>query len=129
MRAVFHLVGVVVLLPYLALASAFLILGHAIASGSLLGILDRLLNHALWIVPWGIIGAAVVIVAVALLGVIPGTRLIGAACLGALAAASLVVILVIGSSPIDVGQALFLVPCAAVLVFAAWSWSTIGTRY
>jgi hypothetical protein len=111
------------LIPYLVLAYAFVVLGHAISRGSLLGILDTLLTHFVWMVPWGVIGAAAIIVLVVLLGVIPGVRALGALCLGTLAALSLAIILIVDTSPLDAGALLFLLPCIGVLAFAVWTWS------
>jgi hypothetical protein len=51
-----HLLCTLVLLPYLALAAWFLILGDAIAGGSLASFLATLLSHALWLMPWGLLG-------------------------------------------------------------------------
>jgi hypothetical protein len=123
MRGALHVLAVAVLLPYLVLAYAFLVLGHAISSGSLFGILDTLLTHFVWMIPWGIIGASFASVAIVLLGVIPGVRRLGALCLGVLAAAALAIILVVDTSPLDLGALLFLLPCFGVLAFAVWMWS------
>ena len=97
MGAALHVLATLVVVPYVILAIGFLLLGHAIASGSLLSFFDRLLNHFLWIVPWGLIGFACAMMLVAIIGVIPGFRRIGALCLFALAGASLAIILNVGS--------------------------------
>ena len=122
MRAVLHILAVLVLLPYLALAAGFLIIGHAISGGSLLSFFEKLLTHATWIVPWGVIGAGVVIVVLTVLGILSDLRWLGALLLSVLAAVCLAVILVVPSSLPDAGQILFLAPCAGVLAFSAWLW-------
>ena len=123
MRGALHVLATVVLLPYVALAAAFLLLGNVIAGGSLLSMLGRLLAHATWIIPWGIIGAACAIVAIALLGIIPGYHRLGGLVLGVLAVSSLLAIVFMTGRPaMDASQLLFLSPCVAVLGFGAWLW-------
>ena len=46
------------LLPYLALAAWFLIVGDVIAASSLASVLTTLLSRALWLFPWGLLGIA-----------------------------------------------------------------------
>jgi hypothetical protein len=81
MRGALHLLCTIMLLPYLLLAAWFLILGDAIAGGSLASFFTTLLAHALWLIPWGLLGLTVGIVAVAALGVIDGARWLGGLCL------------------------------------------------
>ena len=120
MRAALHLLGTIVLLPYIALSAWFLILGEAIASGSLLALLDTLLARAAWLVPWGLLGTFLAIVAVATLGFIGNLRRIGGLCLFAIAAACLLIVLTASRSAIGIGELLFLLPCFAVLVLGGW---------
>jgi len=120
MRGVFHVVATLMLVPYLLLAAAFLIGGHAIGAGSLWALLDTLLAHALWIIPWGAIGFGVIMLTVAVLGAYPPTRRLGGILLGALAAGALVVLVTLHSGPLDAGQILFLVPCGLALACGAW---------
>ena len=58
MRGAMHLLCTLVLLPYLALAAWFLIIGDVAAAGSLASVLMTLLSHALWLMPWGLLGIA-----------------------------------------------------------------------
>jgi hypothetical protein len=120
MSAALHILATLVVVPYVILAIGFVLLGHTIGSGSLLSIMHRLLNHFLWIVPWGIIGFVCAITLLAVVGAIPGSRRIGAVCLFVLAGASLAIILFTPTSPPDAGQVLFLLPCIVVFIFAAW---------
>jgi hypothetical protein len=124
MRGALHVIATLATVPYLLLAAAFSIGGHAIGAGSLWNALDTLLAHFLWIVPWGAIGFAVVVIAVAVLGAYPPTRRLGGLLLALLAGIALVVIVALGSGPLDGGQLLFLVPCALVLACGAWLAST-----
>lgn len=120
MRGALHVVATLAVIPYLLLAAAFLVGGHAIAAGSLWDALDTLLAHALWIVPWGAIGFVVVMITVAVVGAYPPTRRLGGLMLAGLAAGALVVLVTLGSGPLDAGQLAFLVPCALALAWGAW---------
>lgn len=120
MRGALHLLCTIMLLPYLLLAAWFLILGDAIAGGSLASFFTALLAHALWLVPWGLLGLAAGIVAVAALGVIDGVRWLGGLCLFFLAGGCLFVVIAGNSSAIGPGELLFLTPCFAILVFGGW---------
>jgi hypothetical protein len=121
-RGTLHVLGTLILVPYLILAAGFLLLGHAIsrAQGSVWVIFDTLLHQAVWIIPWGVIGAAGALLALAALGVFPETRRLGGVCLAVLAAASLVVLVVIPESRLDAGALTFLVPCMSVLALGVW---------
>jgi len=120
MRGAIHLLCTLALLPYLALAAWFLILGDAIATGSLISLLGTLLSHALWLIPWGLLGITAGIVGVVALGMIDGVRWLGGLCLFVLAGACLVIVIA-GSSPaLGPGELLFLLPCFAILFFGAW---------
>ena len=121
MRAVLHVLATIALLPYLVLASGFLILGHALSGGSLLSFFGILLAHAAWIIPWGLIGVACAIVLVAVLGIVPRFRWLGGLCLCLLAAASLAVIIFMTSAHVGWSELLFLFPCMLALIFGGWS--------
>jgi len=126
MRGVLHVLATLATVPYLLLAAAFGIGGHAIGAGSLWGALDRLLAHFLWIVPWGAIGCAFVLIAVAVLGAYLPTRRLGGLLLALLAGVALAVIVALGSGPLDGGQLLFLAPCALALAYGAWLSSSVS---
>jgi hypothetical protein len=125
-RALVLVLGTAVVVPYLLLAIAFLILGHAIRGGSLLAFFDTLLAHATWIVPWGAIGFVVGLVALAVLGIVPATRRIAAIVLAALATASFVTVVLMDRSSMDAGAFFFLLPCIAVAAASAWIAKTEG---
>lgn len=120
MRGAMHLLCTLVLLPYLALAAWFLILGDAIAGGTLASFLGTLLSHALWLFPWGLLGIAAGIVTVAALGMIEGVRWLGGLCLFVLAGGCLVIVIAGNPSAIGAGELLFLLPCFAILAFGGW---------
>jgi hypothetical protein len=120
MRGLLHLLATLVVLPYVALAGAFVLLGGVIAGGSLFGMLRVLLAEALWLIPWGFLGCGLAIVVVIALGVGERTRWLGALCLFVIASACLVVILALPAELPDLGQIVFLLPCIAVLAFSGW---------
>ena len=120
MRGALHVLATLAVIPYVLLAAAFLVAGHAIGADSLWNALDTLLAHALWIVPWGAIGFVVVMITVAVVGAYPPTRRLGGILLAALAAGAVVALVTLASGPLDAGQLAFLVPCALALAFGAW---------
>ena len=119
-RGTLHVLSTLVVVPYALLAVAFLLLGKAIARGSLAGLLSSLFWDALWIIPWGVISAVGVVAIVAVLGAFPGSRWLGALSLCALSLGSLIVLVTVPSGPIGSGELTFLAPCIAVAGFAAW---------
>ena len=120
MRGALHLLCTIMLLPYLALAAWFLIVGDVIAAGSLASVLTTLLSHALWLFPWGLLGIAAGIVGLAALGVIESARWFGGLCLFALAGGCLFIVIAGNPSAIGPGELLFLLPCFAILIFGGW---------
>ena len=120
MRGALHVLGTLVLIPYVALASAFALLGQAIARKSLVGFLDALLSQALWLMPWGLLGIIAVIVIVAGLGLSARLRWLGGVCLCLIAASCIGVLIVLTTSPNGLSELLFLLPCIVVMIYGAW---------
>ena len=120
MRALLHLVNFVLLLPSLVLASGFLVLGHAIAGGTLLQIFLRLLYDALWLATGGALLVAAFLLAVLIGGFFVRTRYVAAAAVAGLALASGIVLIVFGSGPLSGGRELFLLPGLVSLAASAW---------
>jgi len=121
-RPLAHVIGVLLVLPGAALAAAFLILGHAIASGSLTGFFGALLAVALWLIPWGFLATAVALVALLAAGFSPRYRWFGALCVAALAIGSSIVVSTRGaeSSGFSAGQLLFFLPALLAAVIGLW---------
>ena len=120
MRSLLHLLNFVLLLPSLVFASGFLVLGHAIAGGTLLQIFLRLLNDALWLASGGILLVAAFLLAVLIGGFFARTRYLAAAAVATLALSSGIVLIVLGSGPFSAGQDLFLVPGLVSLCASGW---------
>jgi hypothetical protein len=120
LRALVYLVALLTLLPYIALATAFVLLGQAIAGGSLLSFLAALLNDVDWMLPWGFLGYAGTATGIAFLGFARRSRWIGALCLSFIALACMAMLLALPASPVRAGELLFLAPCALVALYGAW---------
>jgi hypothetical protein len=120
MRIAVYLLATLSLLPYLALATGFLVLGRAIGAGSVPGFFDVLLTTALWLIPWGLLAFAAALVLLVALAANDRWRWLGACCVCLTATTSLVVILTVGSGPVEPGHLAFLLPCALAAVGAGW---------
>ena len=120
MRALLHLVSCVLLLPSLVLASGFLVLGHAIAGGTLLEFFSRLLLDAAWLASGGVFVVAALLLAILLGGFFARTRYLAAACVAILALASAIVLIALGADPLSGGRQLFLLPGLVSLCASGW---------
>jgi hypothetical protein len=120
MHRTLHVLGCIVLLPYLALAAWFLLLGDLIATGSIVSMFGRLLQHATWLIPWGVLGFIAGFIALLAVGLNDRLRWLGGLCLFALAAGCLYIVIAGSRSPLGTGEWLFLLPCFAVLTCGAW---------
>jgi|GEM_PF-2213921 len=92
-RPLLHLLSLVLALPGIALAAAFLIFGKAIAAHSLLGFLGVLLDVFVWLLPWGLLACVVVLLALVVGGFSTRVRWLASSCVAALAVASSIVLL------------------------------------
>lgn len=119
MRALFHVLATIVAVPYVLLATGFLLLGQLINSGSIVAFFDTLITQFAWVMPWGILGFALALLLLATLGLFPQTRWLAGLLLGLLAGSSLLVI-VFFDRALDAGKFLFLLPGLLVVFFAAW---------
>ena len=108
------------LLPSLVFASGFLVLGHAIAGGTLVQILLRLLYDALWLASGGVFLVAALLLAVLIGGFFARTRYLAAAAVAFLALASAIVLIALGSGPFSGRSTLFLLPGLASLCASGW---------
>ncbi|MFO1280892.1 MAG: hypothetical protein U1F51_00245 [Burkholderiales bacterium] len=122
MRPLLHLLSIALVLPVSALAAGFIVLGRAIAAGSLWAMLYRLLLDYLWLVPWGAIGIVATLLAIAAGGFHPRTRRLAASCVAGLGiVATLVVVApqVLGGS-FSFADIPFLVPGLVAIAVAVW---------
>jgi type IV secretory pathway VirB2 component (pilin) len=117
---VLHVLATLLLAPYVALAILLLAFGHATSQGSLWGFIDTLLNHVLWIVPFGILGFGVAVIVIAALGIARRTRAFAGALLCALGVVSPIILVAVTGSRLDADALIFLAPCLAVAIFGGW---------
>ena len=127
MHAFLHTLGALVVLPYLLLAAAFFLIGEVAKARGLLALIDVVVNHANWILLWGIYAAAAFWVLLIVAGFLPSFQRISAASLFLIALGSLSVICTLHSTRIGLGEVTFLLPCIAVLVMSAWLFVRAGT--
>jgi hypothetical protein len=113
-----HLFAMLIVVPYLLLAIAFLIVGHAMGSVPRGGLLDAVVLQAGWIMPWGALGFIAAMVAVLVLGVREPTRHWGSACVAALGVMSILALAFPDSGVISVVEWLVLSPCIAASALA-----------
>lgn len=122
MRPLLHLLSIILVLPRILLASAFIILGRAIATQSLLGLLGQLLADALWLVPWGLLAACAAVLLIALGGFFVQTRRMAALCVAILGIGSMVIslALIISHSNFTLNRLTFFVPAAIASGIPLW---------
>lgn len=126
MHAFLHLVASALVMPYVALAGMFLLVGEAARTKGLFELLDVAAQHALWILQWGIYVAPVLWLMLAASGAFTSTRRGGALVLALLALGSLAIIVALPQTPMDAGQWLFLAPCVIVLATSVWLYRRAG---
>jgi hypothetical protein len=122
MRPLLYLSSLALALPGLALAAAFLVLGNAIAAGSLLGFLGALLDTFVWLFPWGLLACATVFVTLVAGGVSARFRWLASACVAAIAIGSSLVVLAlaVGHDNFSPGQLAFFIPAVASASIGVW---------
>ena len=120
MRPLLHLLSILLLLPNLFFAIAFLLLGHAIGGATLWGFFDRLLTEAVWLVSWGIYVIAAALLALVAAGFFIQTSQVAAGVVAVLAASATLVVIVLSSGALSFGQWLFLFPGFVSLGIGAW---------
>ena len=120
MHALIHLLASILVVPYLALAGLFLLIGEVARTKNLFALLDVALEHALWILGWGIYLLPLLWLVLAASGAVPQFQKAAALVLGLLASSSFAAIVTLESSPIELGQVLFLAPCLGVVAGSIW---------
>ena len=112
------------LAPYVALAVGFLLLGHVISrgtSGGIGGLLLALLDIFIWMVPWGVLALVTVLLMVGGMVFSPGTRVVASAALAGISIATLAILIAVPTGWPDLGQFIFMLPCAAAGAVGAWN--------
>ena len=122
MRPLLHLVSLLLVVPGVLLAVAFIILGRAIATQSLLGLLGQLLADALWLVPWGVLAFGTTLLLIAVGGFFAQTRRFAGLCVAVLGIASVVVVLsmTIRHSNFSWDELPFYIPAVVASAIGLW---------
>jgi hypothetical protein len=124
MRAVLHVVSIVLALPGLAFAAYVLALGHAIAGGDLWSVIDRLLAIVVRVADWGLVVACLALLVLAIAGVYPRSRPFAAVVVAALAAGATIVSAAHPGGTASIDDLPFLLPGALSFGIAVWiAWS------
>ena len=123
MRPLLHVVSFLLMLPGLIFAAGFLLLGHAIAGGTLLEFFSRLLFHASWLVGGGLLVLGALLCAVLIGGLVARTRFLAASCVALLSITSAVALIALGT-----GGSLVLLPGLAALSASGWLAMKEGPR-
>lgn len=120
MHAFLHIIGTVVVVPYVALALLFVFIGQLARSKGLWALVDAFWNNLDWYVSGGFHVAVAIWVCLVVTGCIPTLQRGSSLGLSILAAASFIVIVCLSSSRLGIGEIVFLFPCVAVAVTGAW---------
>ncbi len=128
MHAFLHLVGAIVVVPYVALALMFLFIGQVARAKGLMAIIDVVLNNMDWFVRWGIFAAPVLWICLVAAGFMPSFQRASSLCLCLLAVASFLVVVTLTANKVGAGELLFLLPCLAVAATSAWLFFRVGAR-
>ena len=120
MRPLLHVVSVLLMLPYLLLASLFLLIGRLAASRGLFGVLGTLIDEFIWLVPWGVLGFVATVLVLIGLGFSTRTLWLAGLCVGLLGTGTLLVLLLFPEGGLQEGQWLFLLPCVVSLGLGFW---------
>ena len=88
MHAILQTIGAIVILPYLALAAGFLLIGDVARAKGLAGIFDVVFHHFDWIVRWGIYGFVLLWIVFVIMGFFDQSQRFTALCLFLLATGS-----------------------------------------
>jgi hypothetical protein len=123
-----HLLSLILVLPGVILAAAFLVLGRAIATQSLLGMFAQLLADSVWLVSWGLSAGCVLVLFIALGGIFGQTRWLAGSCVAALGIGSTAVLCLLdrGHSNFWFGQLPFLL--LGVFASAIGLWFVLTER-
>lgn len=122
MRPFLYLLSLILALPGVGLAVAFLILGEAIATQSLPGFLGALLEMVVWLIPWGVLASLAALVALVIAGVTSRFRWLASACVAVLAIGSSIVVLAVTTihDNFSPGQLPFFIPAVVSACIGIW---------
>ncbi|MCA9158947.1 MAG: hypothetical protein KDA72_11500 [Planctomycetales bacterium] len=120
MHALLHTIGTIVVVPYVALAMFFIFIGQAATAKGMLALVETVWNNFYFYFTKGIFIAPVLWVCLVAMGFVPILQRTGSLCLSLLAVASFLVVVILSSTRIELGELIFLIPCIAVAATSAW---------
>ena len=122
MRALLHVINVVLVLPAVALAAAFLVFGTAVAAGSWLGFFGVQLDTAAWLLPRGPLVSFISLLLLVLGGLTARFHLLASVSVAVLAAASATIVfaMVFAHGNFSAGQFLFFAPALISASLGIW---------
>jgi hypothetical protein len=119
MRALAHFFSVVLVLPSLLFACAFLLMGDLITAPSFLMFLWRLFIDVVLVVPWALFGIALGVIAL-IIGGVTSLRWLAAATVAMLAIVSAAIVVSVGPPMQSLDETTFFVPGLIALALSAW---------
>jgi hypothetical protein len=122
MRPLLFLLSLILTLPGIALAAAFLILGSAISTQSWLGFFGVLLHAFVWLLPWGLLAILAAFIALLIAGLGSRFRWLASACVAGLAVGSSIVVgwTTAAHGNFSLEQLPFYIPAAVSAATCAW---------
>jgi hypothetical protein len=126
MHALLHTICAIVVVPYVALALFFVFVSQAASSKGWLGLIETVWNNFFFYFTKGMFIAPVLWICLVVIGFVPILQRIGSLCICLLAVASLLVIIILPPTLIELGELIFLIPCIAVAATSAWLFFRAG---
>jgi hypothetical protein len=118
MRTLLYLLSLLLALPGIGLAAAFLVLGGDIVTRSPASFVGVLLDTGAWLLPWGLLACIVAFVALVAGGLITRFRRLASSCVAALAAGSSIAVLILMAANFSAEQLAILCALLASIWFA-----------
>jgi hypothetical protein len=126
MHSFLHTLGAVIVVPYILLATFFLLVREATKARGLWQLIDIILDQALLVLGWGIYVLPVLWTLLVVAGFLPSFQRAGSLVLCLLAFSCLLIIWLLPSTGPGLGEFTFLVPCIAVIGLSAWLFVRAG---
>jgi hypothetical protein len=120
MRVALHLLSVILLLPSLVLACAFVIFGHTLAATGFWDFIDRLLTDVTWTVPAVVVGLLLTTLMLSIAGAYERLRWIAGIAVALLAIVSAAVLIGLSGAPRLLDAWTFFMPGFVSLAIGAW---------
>jgi len=120
LRIIAHLLATALITPYVALAVAFLVVGHLAGAKGLWDLIDRLVTSLDWFIPWGVVSFVLLLASLGLAFCWSSLRMIASVSVAVLGLLSLGVIAFYHQSSLSPGELLFMLPGIAAVALCLW---------